>query len=260
VANSGPDVRSVKKTQSVTHWNIYPELDDGRLTRPCLTDACDCHLTASMLPAKGPHHMRMLGVALVIALSLAATTPADADGRRREFRGEFRGDFRGSRRFDHHHHHHGGFVHRPAFPVFVGPSLIVGSPDVVAPPVVYAPPPSYYAPPGLYAPPAAYGWSALPPVPRVVEFSAGRYELRGDGVYSPYQWVWIPNPPTAPPPAPLPAASAPPPPAPEPAPRRSAAQTASIYRWTDELGVTTWTDSLEKVPVRYRGQTGRLTP
>ena len=33
-----------------------PEPGSGRLTRPCLTDACDCHLTAPMLPAKGPQH------------------------------------------------------------------------------------------------------------------------------------------------------------------------------------------------------------
>jgi len=32
------------------------------------------------------------------------------------------------------------------------------------------------------------------------------------------------------------------------------------HRWTDEQGVTTWTDSLEKVPRRYREQTSRLTP
>ncbi len=197
--------------------------------------------------------MRVFGVALVIGLSLATAVPAGADGRRREFRG----DSRGPRHFDHHRRHH-GFVHRPAFPFFVGPSLIVDSAVIAAPPVVYAPPPSYYPPPS-YAPPAAYGSPALPPVPRVVEFSTGRYELRGDGVYSPYQWVWVPNPPAAPPP-PAPPTSAPPPPAAEPAPRRPAAQVASIYRWTDEQGVTTWTDSLEKVPARYRGQTGRLAP
>jgi hypothetical protein len=45
------------------------------------------------------------------------------------------------------------------------------------------------------------------PAPRysnVVRYPHGRYELRGDGVSTAYQWVWIPNPP--PPPA------APPPP------------------------------------------------
>ncbi len=46
------------------------------------------------------------------------------------------------------------------------------------------------------------------PAPRysnVVWYPHGRYELRGDGVTTAYQWVWIPNPPpppAAPPPAP----------------------------------------------------------
>ena len=40
--------------------------------------------------------------------------------------------------------------------------------------------------------------------PTVINYPHGRYELRGDGVSTAYQWVWIPNPP--PPPA------APPPP------------------------------------------------
>jgi hypothetical protein len=94
-------------------------------------------------------------------------------------------------------------------------------------------------------------------VPRVVEFPTGRYELRGDGVYTPYTWVWIPNPPVAPPPPPAPTA----PPAPSaPEPGREPARTAMLYRWTDEQGVTTWTDSIEKVPARYRAQAGRLAP
>jgi hypothetical protein len=29
------------------------------------------------------------------------------------------------------------------------------------------------------------------------------------------------------------------------------------YRWTDDNGVTTWTDSLEKVPERFRAQAAR---
>ena len=46
-----------------------------------------------------------------------------------------------------------------------------------------------------------------PPVPvynNVVYYPHGRYVLRGDGVYTAYQWVWIPNvaavPPVPPPP------------------------------------------------------------
>ena len=49
--------------------------------------------------------------------------------------------------------------------------------------------------------------------PTVINYSHGRYELRGDGIQTPYQWVWIPNPPPPPPP---PAA----PPAPPSSPTR----------------------------------------
>ena len=51
--------------------------------------------------------------------------------------------------------------------------------------------------------------TTLPPAPvysNVVYYPHGRYELRGDGVYTAYQWVWIPNVavvPPAPPPPPL---------------------------------------------------------
>jgi hypothetical protein len=31
----------------------------------------------------------------------------------------------------------------------------------------------------------------------------------------------------------------------------------TVYRWTDERGVTTWTDDLEKVPERHRAQAVR---
>ncbi|HEV8441570.1 MAG TPA: hypothetical protein VGT40_26065 [Methylomirabilota bacterium] len=36
--------------------------------------------------------------------------------------------------------------------------------------------------------------------PTVIEYPNGRYELRGDGVYTGYQWVWIPYAPPPPPP------------------------------------------------------------
>lgn len=64
--------------------------------------------------------------------------------------------------------------------------------------VVYAPYPTVYtlpAPVVVTAPPPA-------PMATVVQYPHGRYELRGDGLTVPYQWVWIPNPP---PPPPLPA-------------------------------------------------------
>lgn len=203
--------------------------------------------------------MKALSVLVLIVAGLTlAPDPADADGGHRRFRG----NAHGFRRFDghhghRHHHQHRGFLHRPVFPTFIGPSFAVASPVVVTPPVVYAPPPVYagppppsYAPPAPpYAPPAAY--AAPPPIPRVVEFPNGRYELRGDGTYSPYNWVWIPNPPTAPP------VPSPPVAAPEPVPDRRPAVQTTVYRWTDERGVTTWTDDLEKVPERHRGQARR---
>jgi len=49
--------------------------------------------------------------------------------------------------------------------------------------------------------------------PTVINYPHGRYELRGDGIQTPFQWVWIPNPPPPPPP---PAA----PPAPPSSPTR----------------------------------------
>jgi hypothetical protein len=149
--------------------------------------------------------------------------------------------------------------------VLLAPSIVVASPvveapgPVYAPLVVYAPPPAQPQPPA-YAP--AYPPGAASSMPRVVEFPTGRYELRGDGVYAPYSWVWIPNPPASPPPPPPPTAPPPgaPAAAPEPGSRPPVSRTALLYRWTDEHGVTTWTDSLDKVPAHYRGRVDRLAP
>ena len=81
----------------------------------------------------------------------------------------------------------------------------------VAPPVyaapVYVERPIYYQ--QVYVPPPAV--AQTPPYPTVVQYPHGRYELRGDGIQMPYQWVWIPNPPLPPPP---PAAAPAPPSAP----------------------------------------------
>jgi len=71
----------------------------------------------------------------------------------------------------------------------------------------------------------------------VIEFPSGRYELRGDGITTPYRWVWIPNPPTAPPAEP--SSSAP-------------ARHTEFYRWTDAEGVLHLSDRWEKVPEAYR--------
>jgi len=60
----------------------------------------------------------------------------------------------------------------------------------------------------VYAPPSQVIVVQPSPVyPTVVEYSYGRYELRGDGVYTPYQWVWIPHTRPLPPPPPSPPAS-----------------------------------------------------
>jgi hypothetical protein len=72
----------------------------------------------------------------------------------------------------------------------------------------------------------------------VVEYSDGRYELRGDGVSVPYRWVWIPNPPRAPPPT-------------------SSKPDVRLYGWTDEHGVVNVTDRLDRIPARYREQAKR---
>ena len=61
---------------------------------------------------------------------------------------------------------------------------------------VYAPPQVVYAPP----PQVVMVQAAPRPYPNVIQYPNGRYELRGDGVYTPYQWVWIPVPPPPPPP------------------------------------------------------------
>jgi hypothetical protein len=141
-----------------------------------------------------------------------------------------------------HHHHHGFFKHS-----FVAPGVVWGGGTAVyyayAPPVAYA-----YAPePVVYSPaPAAY-YAAPAPMPTVVEYSTGRYELRGDGVTTAYQWVWIPKPPSGPPPEAAPESA----PQSQP-PAREERSIGKIYRWTDEDGVTTFTDRLENVPKRHR--------
>src|SRR6266498_6095961 len=79
-----------------------------------------------------------------------------------------------------------------------------------------------------------------PPMPSVVEYPTGRYELRGDGAMTPYTWIWIPNPPPAPP-------SAPPmdPAAPVGSP---GVRLSKLYHWTDDEGVAHWTDRRDVVP------------
>lgn len=60
----------------------------------------------------------------------------------------------------------------------------------------------------VYAPPPqVVVVRSAPTYPTVVQYPNGRYVLYGDGIYTPYQWVWIPNPPLFPPVPPPPPAS-----------------------------------------------------
>jgi hypothetical protein len=127
-----------------------------------------------------------------------------------------------------------------------GFSSVVGVP-AWAP--MYAPAPVVVSTPPVVLPPPA------PPTPTTIEYATGWYQLRGDGVILPYTWVWVPKPPPppviVPEPVPLPT---PPPAAPSPSSETPPAPRSEAYRWTDEGGVTTWTNRLDRVPRRYRDQ------
>jgi hypothetical protein len=108
--------------------------------------------------------------------------------------------------------------------IIVGEILSLAVPPYRAPAVVVAPPPAYYAPaPAYSAPPPAYSAppayvrqtyaAPAPAQPTVIQYPGGRYELRGDGIATAYQWVWIPNPTNLPPPPGAPAAFSAPAPA-----------------------------------------------
>src|SRR4030095_8020870 len=106
---------------------------------------------------------------------------------------------------------------RPFFPFAIAPSVVYAAPYYYPPyydyppPAYYDPPQTYYAPPAstYYAPAPATSYNPppsgtvsvapAPPPDNVIQYSHGRYELRGDGVSTPYRWGWIPHPP--PPPA-----------------------------------------------------------
>ena len=154
---------------------------------------------------------------------------------------------------------------RPFFPfgvVAAGPAVVYAAPYYDYPPPAYYPP-SYYDPPVYsspvtYSPPMGYAQPPTstvsvapapptsPPSPNVVEFGTGRYELRGDGISTPYTWVWIPNPPTAPP---APASAGP-----SSGSARVPTRAGQLYRWTDAQGVVYWTDRLDAVPEQYRSK------
>src|SRR5713226_6751330 len=210
---------------------------------------------------------KTLSFALVGMLSLALAAPASAGrGHGGGFQGGSRGGFQ-SGGFQSGGFHHGGF-HRGGFhrfgccfgPAFVG-GVFVGSP-LAYPYYAYPYPYPVYYPEPVYVPAPAYQpqpqLSVAPSVQREVCYVAGCYRLQGDGVTVAYRWVWIPTVPE-PPPAPP---TAPPggPPAPSglvPADPASSHPTQQLYRWIDEQGVATWTNSGEAVPDRYRTQPKR---
>ena len=72
------------------------------------------------------------------------------------------------------------------------PRVAFARPVVVERPVVYTQPVVDTQPPAPYR--------------TVIQYPHGRYELHGDGVYTAYQWVWIPVALLPPPPPPAPPA------------------------------------------------------
>ena len=155
-------------------------------------------------------------------------------------------------------HHHGG--RQGPFAPFVGTPGFIGSPSVVVTtpmvPEVLDGSTVAYAPSGVSAPASglAFGGATTLPIPTLVEHPGGWYQLRGDGVTTPYGWVWIPKPPV--PPAtstePAPSGRGPDGPA-RSADSRTRDDRGPAYHWTDG-GVTTWTNRLERVPKPFRNQ------
>ena len=188
-------------------------------------------------------------VSLIVATIAVVPVPAFANGHHVR-----RGDH------DRRHHQHERDHRRPTVLLHPGLPFRGPAPGIrfgLAPPYYGYGPRTYVAPPPIYydsgaayvPPPPSYVPDAtvsVAPGPRVVEHPNGRYELRGDGVSSPYTWIWVPKPPAAPPLEPPP-----PPPSAAPEPAEPPRQT-EIYRWTDETGAVHWTDRWDAVPEAYR--------
>ena len=208
--------------------------------------------------------IRAVAAALLATLGMTAAAAADPRGGPRSggrFGGQHgpsmerhRTSFRGHG-FGHHRFHARRFA--PFTTVIVAPPVFDAFPFYAAPSPTYVIPPPYVTPPPyasaaisstIFAgPPPAYNGPAAaqptaPPMPRVVEFPTGRYELRGDGMATPYTWVWIPNPPTAPPAAP---SMTPPTGAPGDGLPASRPQ---VHTWVDKQGVEHWTNRADTVP------------
>src|SRR5262245_19978811 len=126
----------------------------------------------------------------------------------------------------------------------------------------YGGPPAYAPPPPPPSGPPMGGSISIAPTPQaapdVIEYPNGRHELRGDGVTTPYRWVWVPYPPPPPPPQTAPPTA--PPSATESSPAREPSRPVAVYRWTDEDGGVHWTDRLENVPARHRQQAKQTPP
>jgi hypothetical protein len=103
----------------------------------------------------------------------------------------------------------------PVGPAYAERVVVYSSPPVYTAPAYAAPPAVVYGSSPVYGAPRVVvvqpSPSGPPGTPVVVEYSHGRYELRGDGVSLAYHWVWIPKAP--PPPPPPPGVPPPPPPA-----------------------------------------------
>ena len=82
------------------------------------------------------------------------------------------------------------------------PAYAYPAPVVYQPPVVYSRSVVYQTP--VYETPAPQApvvhRAAAPVRVSVVQYPHGRYELRGDGVTTAYQWVWVVAPSSIPPP------------------------------------------------------------
>ena len=126
-------------------------------------------------------------VLLAVALLAAVAVPAHAGGR---------GGFHDGRGF---HGHHDG-LRRHGRHVFFGSAFFI-DPFPYYPYAYYPYPydyPYWYPSPLVVEPPPI---AAQEPIQREVIYPHGKYVLYGDGVTTPWQWVWIPAAPPPPPPS-----------------------------------------------------------